>query len=166
MSQRTGLSDGTGPVQTRKPISTELCIGRQPFEDFQLIHEHPSVIIGCNPGWFLEAPETVYTGSCLQNPQCVPLRDALTMPSPLSLPHVSGKTSETGEKKKKKNRNKDTQTFKYDGIFRAPKISEGLRDPIGHNMYEFRFISENIVFVGMPKILGRVDSEFVPICFS
>ena len=33
-------------------------------------------------------------------------------------------------------------------------------------MYEFRFISENIEFVGMPKILGRVDSEFVPISLS
>ena len=104
---------------------------------------------------------SVYTGSRLQNPQCVPLRDALTMLSPLSLPHVSEKTSETGEKKQK-----DAQTFKYDGILRAPKVTEGLGDPVSHNMYKFRFISENIEFVGMPKILGRVDFEFVPICLS
>jgi hypothetical protein len=80
------------------------------------------------------------------------------MHSPLSLPQVSGKASETGKK-----REQDAQTFKYDGILRAPKVAKGLRDLVGHNMYKFWFINENIEFVDMAKVLGRVNFEFVPI---
>ena len=47
--QRTGPSGGAPPVQTRKPISTELCIGRQPVEHPQPIRGHPFVTIGRNP---------------------------------------------------------------------------------------------------------------------
>ena len=67
--QRTELSGGVPPVQTRKPISTELCIGRQPLEHFRPIRGHPSVIIGRNPRRSVEALGTVGMGSCLQNPQ-------------------------------------------------------------------------------------------------
>jgi hypothetical protein len=48
-SQRTGLSGAARPVQMHKPKSTETCIGRQPAERFQPIHDCPSVTIGCNP---------------------------------------------------------------------------------------------------------------------
>jgi hypothetical protein len=95
--QRTGPSDAARPVQTHKPKSTELCIGRQLIKHFQSIHGCPCVIIGCNPRRFVEALGMVDTGSCVQNPQDVSPRDALTMFPPLSLPQMSGKTSETGE---------------------------------------------------------------------
>jgi hypothetical protein len=35
---------------------------------------------------------------------------------------------------------------------------------VGHNIYKFRFIGENIELVGMPKILGRVNFNTVAIC--
>ena len=114
-SQRTEVLCASNPVQTHKLILTELCIWRQPFKHFQPIDEQPFVLIGCNPRDFvfvgpfrtvairsrlqnpvnvsLEAAETVDTGSRLQTRQYVPLRDALTMPSPLSIPQMSGKTS-------------------------------------------------------------------------
>ena len=102
--KRTGISCAARPVQMHKPTSTELCMGRLPIEHFQPISEHPSVIIGGNPRLFVEAPETAGTGSRSQKPQYVPLRDAMTMPSPVSVPHVSGSTSET------KGRNKTRHT--------------------------------------------------------
>ena len=73
--QRTGLSGGAPqppPVQTHKPISTEICIGRQPIEHSQPIRGHPFVIIGRNPRRSVEALGTVDMGSCLQNPQRAP----------------------------------------------------------------------------------------------
>ena len=182
-SQHTGLSGAARPIQMNKPISLELCIGRPPIERFQPINGHPSVIIGCNRGKFLEALGTAHirsrllspqnvtlkflgtvesrvdSASCLQNPQYVPLRDALTMHSPLSLPRMSFKTSETDAKKK------DTQTFENDSIFGGPKIAKRLQGPIRHNMYKFRVISENIELVRMPEILSRVDFNTVPVCF-
>ena len=85
MLKCTGLSGAAWPVQTRKPVSTELCVGRQPVEHFQPIHESPSVIIGCNPRRSLEGLR-VDTGNHLQNIQFVPTSDALTMVSPLSVP--------------------------------------------------------------------------------
>ena len=83
-SQRTGKLGRS--VQTTKLVSTELCIGRQPVKYFQRmlpIHGNPSVTIGCNPRWFIEALETVETGSCLcrQNSQGAKPRDPLTLPS-------------------------------------------------------------------------------------
>ena len=96
---------------------------------------------------------------CLQNPQYVPARDALTMLSPLSLPQTSGKTSEkTGG-----NTKQDAQTFENDSIFWAPKVDKRPRGPVGHNMHRFRFISEDIELVGMLKILGRVKFDAAPI---
>jgi hypothetical protein len=94
-SQHTGLSGATDtrPVQTHTPISTELCTGKQSMEHFQPFHGHPPVIMGCNPRRPVEAPGAVDTGSSLQNPQYEPL----TMLSPLSLPQMSEKTSETWE---------------------------------------------------------------------
>ena len=95
-SQRTTLLGAARPVQMPKSISTEVCTGRQPIGHFQPVHGHPFVIIGCNSRLvrrFLEVLGTVDTGeSCLQNPQYDPLRDALRMLSPLSLPQMSGKT--------------------------------------------------------------------------
>jgi hypothetical protein len=157
-SQRTRLSDVARPVQMRKSISTEPCIGRQPVEHFQPIHGHPSVIIGCNPR-FVEALGTVETGSCSQNPQYVSLRDALTIFSPLSLPKTSGKTSETGG-----SGGKGTQTFENESISWAPKVVRRRRAPVGHSKYKFRFISEDIELVGILKILSRVNFETVIIC--
>jgi hypothetical protein len=55
------------------------------------------------------------------------------------------------------------QTFKNDGILGAPNVTIRPREPVGHNMYKFRFISENIELVGMPEVLGRVNFESVPI---
>jgi hypothetical protein len=89
----------------QKPISTELCIGRLPIGHFQPIHGHPSVIMGCNSRGFVEA---VDTGRSLKNPWYVPL----AMYSLLSLPQMSGKTSETREIAKQ-----DAQTFENDSIF-------------------------------------------------
>jgi hypothetical protein len=144
----------------RKPISTELCTERPPLAvEHQPIHEHPSVIIGCNPRRSVEALGTIDTGSCLQNPQYVPLRDAVTILSPLSVPQMSGKSSEKGGKQKQ-----DVRTFENDRIFGAPKVAKRPRDLVRLDMYKFRFISENVECVGMLKILGRVDSETVPIC--
>ena len=103
-SQRTGLSGAACTVQMQKPKSTELHflrIERQSIKHSQIIDGYPCVIIGRNPRLFLEPPGTVDTRSCLQNPQYVPLRDALTVLPPLSLPQISGKTSETGGKKTK-----------------------------------------------------------------
>ena len=103
-SQRTGLSGAACTVQMQKPKSTELHflrIERQSIKHSQIIDGYPCVIIGRNPRLFLEPPGTVDTRSCLQNPQYVPLRDALTVLPPLSLPQISGKTSETGRKKTK-----------------------------------------------------------------
>jgi hypothetical protein len=58
----------------------------------------------------------------------------------------------------------DAQTFEDDSIFRAPKVAKTVRDLVGHNVYKFRFIDENVEFVGMPKILGRVNFDTVSIC--
>ena len=55
------------------------------------------------------------------------------------------------------------QTFENDGISGAPNVAIRPREPVGHNMYKFRFISENIELVGMPEVLGRVNFESVPI---
>ena len=101
----------------------------------------------------------VDTGSRSQNPLYVPLRDTLTMPSPMSLPQISGKTSETGGKEKQ-----DAQTFEDDGILWAPNVAKRLRNLVSHNMNRFRFISENIEVVSTPKILGRVDFNAILIC--
>ena len=79
----------------------------------------------------------VDTGSCLQNPQDVPSRESLTMVSPLSLPRMSGKTSDTQKKKR------DARTFKDDSIFWAPEVAERSQG-IGHYIYRFRFIGENV----------------------
>ena len=97
-SQHTGLSGPTRPVQMHKRKSTEPCIGRQQLiKHSQTIDGYTCVITGRNPRpRFLEALGTVDTGSRPQKPQYVPLRDALTMLSPLSLPSMPGKTSETG----------------------------------------------------------------------
>ena len=123
-------------MRTMGQILTGLCIGRQPIEHFQPIDEHPSVMIGCNPRQFPEAVRTVDTGSCSQNPQNVPPPgDALTKLSPLSLPQISGKTSEKGDKIK------DAQTFENDSILGAPKVAEKLRDLASLDMYKFRLIS-------------------------
>ena len=73
---------------------------------------------------------------------------------------MSGKTSEAGEIQKEK-----VQTFENDRILGEPKVSKRLRDLVGYNIYSFRFISENIELVGMPKILGRIDFEIVTVCF-
>ena len=154
MSQCTGLLGAARPIQIRKPISTELCIGRQPVED-----GHPSVIIGCNPLQFLEALGTVDTETCSQNPQCVPTRDALTIISPISLPQMSGKISETAGKHKQ-----DAQTFENDSILGAPKVAKRLPLSVSHNMYKFWLISENIELAGMQKILSRIYLDAVPIC--
>ena len=97
-SQHTGLSGATRPVQIHKPKSTELRIGRQPIKHSQTIDGYTCVIIGRNPR-FLEALGMEDTESRSQKPQYVPVRDALTMLAPLSRPPMSGKTSETGEKK-------------------------------------------------------------------
>ena len=71
-------------------------------------------MIGCNSRRFLDVLGTVGTRDRLQNPhwQFVPLRDVLTMLPPMSLPQMSGKTSETGGKTKQ-----DVQTFENDSIF-------------------------------------------------
>jgi hypothetical protein len=116
------------------------------------------VIIGCNPRRYPEGVRTVDTGSCSQNPQNVPPGGALTELSPLSLPQMSGKTSEKGKKKKK------AQTFENDSILGAPKVAEKPRHLVSLDMYKFRLISQNIELVGMPKILGRVDMDTVIIC--
>ena len=73
---------------------------------------------------------------------------------------MSGKTSETGGKQK------DAQTFKNDSILWTPKVAKRLRlqDLVAHNMYEFRFINENMEPVSMLKILSRVDFDTVPKC--
>jgi hypothetical protein len=47
---------------------------------------------------------------------------------------------------------------------RAPKVAKRLQDQVGHNIYKFRFIGENIELVSMLKILGRVKFDTVPIC--
>ena len=113
-SQRTGLLGTTRLKQTHKPKSTELgCfvnldIGRQSIKHSRLIHGYPCVMIGFNPRQFREVLETVDTRSRLQkNPhwQFAPVRDALIMLSPISLPRMSDKTSETGEKTKTKRLN-------------------------------------------------------------
>ena len=74
-----------------KPKSTEPCIVRQPIKHSQTIdgYTRVPVIIGRN-ALSLEALGTVVTGSRPQKPQYVPLRDALTMLPPLSLPPISG----------------------------------------------------------------------------
>jgi hypothetical protein len=83
-------------MQIRKLISSEPCNERLPVEELQPIHEHPSVVISGK--LCLEALVMVDTGSSLHNPQIVPERDALTIRSPVSLPQMSGKTSNTGNK--------------------------------------------------------------------
>ena len=117
-SQRTRLSGSRSPTQMYTPRSTELCNGRKPVEHFQPIHDCPSVIIGCNPRPLLEALGTVDTESSLQNPQYVPLRDALTMLSPLSLPRMSCQTSET----RRKYRNKTSKPLKMRAYFGHQKF--------------------------------------------
>ena len=69
-------------------------------------------------------------------------------------------TSEAGEIQKE-----EVRTFENDSILGAPKVHKRLPDLVGYNIYRFRFISENIELVGMPKILGRVDFDIVTICF-
>jgi hypothetical protein len=105
--QRTGLLETTRLKQTHKPKSTELGIGRQPIKHSRLIHGYPCVIIGFNPRQFKEVLGTVDSRSRLQNPhwQFAPVIDALMMLSPISLPRMSGKTSETGKKTKTRHLN-------------------------------------------------------------
>ena len=162
ITQRTGLvvSGAARPTQTHKPKSTELYIGGQPIKHSQLIRGYPCVIIGCNPRRFLEVLGTVDTRSRLQNPQDVPVRDSLTILPPTSLPQMSGKTLETGGKTRQ-----DARTFKNDSNFWAPKVAKRPRDLVGHNIHKFRIVRENVEFVGMPKILSRVDFDAIPICF-
>lgn len=164
ISQHTGLSVVTRPVQMPQPKSTELCIGREPFGHFQPIHEHPSVMIGCKPRRFVEALGMMDsgTGTCSQKPQYLPLRDALMMFSPLSLPQMSGKISGKRRRKQKQG----AKTFENNSILGAPKVAERLpvRDLISLNMYKAWFTSENIELVGVPKILDRVNFDIVPIC--
>ena len=118
-------------VQAHKPKPTGR-IGRVSIEHFWSICEYPCDIICCHTRWFPEAPGTVSAKSLLQNPQDVPLKDALTMASPLSPPHNSGKTSEAWEK------NRDRmQTFKNNSIFRAPKVIKRLQDAVRQNVYRF-----------------------------
>ena len=101
-SQRTGLLGTTRLKQTHKPKPTELGIGRQPIKHSRPIHGYPCGMIGFNPRPFQEAVGTVDIRSRLQNPhwQFAPVRDALMMLPPISLPQMSGKTSEAGEKQK------------------------------------------------------------------
>jgi hypothetical protein len=56
----------------------------------------------------------------------------------------------------------DARTFENDRIFCAPKVAKRSQDLVGHNIYKFRFTSENIELVAMLKVLGRVDFETVP----
>ena len=63
----------------------------------------------------------------------MPLRDALTMLSPTSLPQISVKTSETGETPQK-----DARTFKNNSIFGAPEVVKEMQDLVAsHNMYRY-----------------------------
>ena len=162
-AQRTELLCAARPVQMAKPESTELCVERQPIKHLQPIIGHPSVMIGCNPQRFLEVLGTllgtVDTESCLQNPQYVPLRDALMILSPLSLPQISGRHQKHGERQKQ-----NTHTFENNGILGTPQVSERLQDLADHNIYRFRFIGENIELVGVSKIFRRINFDSVPIC--
>ena len=163
--QRTGLfkseSSSTRSTQTHEQKSTELGIGKRPIKHSRPIHGYHCAMIGCNSRRFLDVLGTVGTGDRLQNPhwQFVPLRDALTMLPPMSLPQMSGKTSETGEKTKQ-----DAQTFENDSIWGAPHVAKRPRDLVGHNIYRFRVVGEDVEFVGMPKILSRVKFDAIPIC--
>jgi hypothetical protein len=56
----------------------------------------------------------------------------------------------------------DAQTFKNDTIFQAPKIVN--RVQAVQITYRSRSVSENVELVGTSKILGRVESETMPIC--
>ena len=163
--QRTGLSESgaTCSTQTHKQKSTELGVGKQLIKHSRPIHGYRCVMIGCNSRRFPDVLGSVDTKSRLQNPhwQCAPVRDALTMLPPMSLPQMSGKTSETGGKQKQ-----DAQTFENDSIWGAPNVAKRPRDLVGHNIYMFRVISENVEFVGMPKILSRVDFNAIPICLQ
>jgi hypothetical protein len=67
------------------------------------------------------------------------------------------------QKQGEKPKQEAAQTFKNDGISGAPKVAKRPRKPVGYNMYKFRFISENVELVSMPKILGRVYFDIVPI---
>ena len=151
--QRTEVSGETRPTRMQRLLSTELCVGRQPIIDGQ-----PSVIFCRNTRQFREALGTVDTRSRSQISQYMPLRDALEIVSPLSLPQMSRKKLEIEKKKTRR------QTFEDDGMWRAQKVSRRLRNLVGRNMYKFRIISENIELVGMPKILGRVDFDTGCIC--
>ena len=162
-SQRTGLfkSGATRLTQTHKQKSTELGIGKRPVKHSRPIHGYHCVMIGCNSRQFLEVLGTVDTKGRLQYPhwQFAPVRDALTVLPPMSLPQMSGKTSETGEKQKQ-----DAQTFENGSIWEAPNFAKSPRDLVGHNIYRFLVVSENVEFVGMPKILSRVNFNAIPIC--
>jgi hypothetical protein len=67
-------------------------------------------------------------------------------------------TSETAEITKT-----NSETFKKVSISWARKAARRLRDPVDRNIYRFRFNSENMELVGMPKILSRVYFETVPV---
>jgi hypothetical protein len=128
------------------------------MEVLQLNDENPFVIIGCNRRCN-PRPGTVDARSRLHKPQRVPLRDALTMLSPMSLPRMSGKILKTRERAEKK----DEQTFEDERIFGVPNVAKNVRDLVGLDIYRFRFISENIELIGMPKVLCRVNFDTVPI---
>ena len=83
------------------------------------------------------------------------------MRHPMSLPLMSSKTSETAQNKQD---GEDTQTFENDSNFWAPNVAKRPRDPVGHNIYRFRFVGENVEFVSMPKIFSRVNFDSIPIC--
>lgn len=82
-----------------------------------------------------------------------------TLP-PLSLPQMSDKISETGETPQK-----NAQTFENDSILEVPKVAKKLLVPVGRNVYRFRFVDENIKLARMPKILGRINFDTLPIRF-
>jgi hypothetical protein len=95
---RTGLLGAARSEKKCKQKSPELSIEglsmRRSKQVFQPVHEYSSVAIGCNPRLFrvlkgsVKVVETpVDTGSLVtQNSLYLPLRNALTMLSPMSLP--------------------------------------------------------------------------------
>ena len=68
--------------------------------------------------------------------------------------------------KQREETRQDTRTFENDRRTWTPKVAKGPRNLVAHNMYHFRFISENIEFVCMPKIFDRVYFEIVPVSLS
>ena len=59
---------------------------------------------------------------------------------------------------------KSTHTFENNSILGTPQVSERLQGLADHNIYRFRFISENIELAGVSKIFGRINLDSVLIC--